>query len=118
MRLSLWILATSTLAGLVRCSTELARHVSVYVFDRKHGKAQGEVQTVTPKAAESIFAQWLGLSQFRSLGELEESDVLQVNAFGQARHILSGSTNVRQRPTRLVVIVRGIEDGSGKLYHF
>lgn len=106
------LLAVVAFAGLV---SSLPDSASVYLFDRRHATPAKEPFSVSPNTGRLLFAQWLGLSRFHSLGDLEDVDLSALNEYGSRQFLLANSADGRSEIPRLLLLVEGVDDTQGEL---
>ena len=99
------------LVGLVESSSDEAY---VQVFDQRPHEPRHEPSTIRTRTSRLLFAQWLGVSEFHGLGELQESDMEQLSQWGSHQTLLANWRDEKAQPSRLLLFIEGVEDVAGE----
>ena len=105
------------LAGLLWASAALEGYTVlgkalIYTSESWSPQAPVEPPSISPHTARLLLAQRLGLSQYHSLQDVDESTLDILNAYGgEQKHIFApGETH--QSAEKLLLIVEGADEGS------
>ena len=107
-------------AGLVWASAALQTYAAsheafVYVFDKKTELSNVQPPSVSPNTARLLLAQRLGLTQYHSLREDDESAIEHLNALGGTQKPVFLDEGRDETPLKFLLIVEGWEDPQGSL---
>ena len=103
-----WLLA-SYLAGVGLASSDAL----VYLFPVRRNPLASRPPSITPNVARLLFAQRLGVSQFHSLGEADESTLKILNEFGGDESSLFRSNGDGGSYDKYLYVVEGVEHPEG-----
>ncbi|KAI9774458.1 MAG: hypothetical protein M1835_006042 [Candelina submexicana] len=109
MRILLGFLA-STILGRTQAASSTG---FVYTYDRKSPHPNRDPQKASLDTARLILAQRLGLSQYHSLGNIDDLTLQQIDAFGGERPRLLGDVEAI-KPAQLLVMVDGAQNPKDK----
>ena len=107
MRLLGTALWSTTIAGIYAAP----REALVYLSD--HSPADIDPPSITPHEARLLLAQRLGLSQYHSLGDVEESTLEFLNTYGGPSTHLFSEKQWDDGPRRVLAIVEGVQHPEG-----
>ena len=85
---------------------------NVYLSDHS-GRHDTKPPSIYPSEARLLFAQRLGLSIYHSLGDASDSTLEFLNTFGSQQKQVFPEDYWQEEPSRLLVIVEGIEHPEG-----
>lgn len=86
----------------------------VYTYDPQSSPSSDTTpDTVDPDTARLIFAQRLGLSQFHTLGDVDETTLRHINAYGGQGQELFGLSSQRGERSRAFLMIEGAREIPG-----
>lgn len=106
------------LAGLVWASAALQSYAAssealVFTFDGDGNHLQAESPSLSPCTARLLLAQRLGLSQFHSLRDADESILYLLNSLRGTQETILPADEQRSVPGKLLIIIEGVEHPDG-----
>jgi len=98
-------------AGIVSSVNAAWSGAPVYIFggDSHSSSGVSPAPSVAPSAASLLFAQRLGLSQYYSLGDVDDFTLQLINRFGGADPSLFGDDENAERRGKLFLVVEGVD---------
>ncbi len=87
----------------------------IYFFDADALPPQAKPWTINPQAARLLLAKWLGVSHYHRVGELDGSSLQHLQKLhGRAEEAYAAGGDVESLPSRLLVLVEGVENVQGQ----
>ena len=99
-------------AGSIAQAYSASSVAHVYLSDHS-GRHDTKTPSISPSEARLLFAQRLGLSNYHSLGDVSDSTLEFLNTFVGPQKQLFTEDYWQEEPSRLLVIVEGIEHPEG-----
>lgn len=111
-------LKMKVLSGLVLASTALEAYTVsaqalIYIFDAVSPPSKAGQPSISPNTARLLFAQRLGLSQYHSLEDAEESTLDILNRYGGERQQIFAHEEHKQDSEKVLIIVDGVSKSEG-----
>ena len=106
------------LAGLMWASTALeafsvSAEALVYTSNISPPQSNTRPPSISPNIARLLFAQRLGLSQYHSLEDADESTIGVINTFGGIQQQIFDNDERRRGAEKLLLIVEGVANPEG-----
>ena len=99
-------------AGTIAQAYSASPVAHVYLSDHS-GRHVTKPPSISPSEARLLFSQQLGLSNYHSIGDASDSTLEFLNTFGGPQKQLFTEDYWQEEPSRLLVIVEGIEHPEG-----
>ena len=89
----------------------IAGEALVYTSESWSRQTPAEPPSISPHAARLLFAQRLGLSQYHSLQDADESTLRILNTYGGEQQQIFAHEDGSQGAEKLLLIVEGVDEG-------